>query len=236
MYNNARIIQPELDELLDNPEPRVANIFIIQASRQVGSKYLSAVNCALRSYRDEIYRDDLLTKRIETSIILSGESARQLHGFHTLTTSINHELTAGEISTNHVSVGPAITLAINKLRERKAVYRENQIKCFRPSIFLVTDETQLEDSAEELSNLQTAIHACEQANEFRFFVFYSDGVDKSKLNILSSKHDSISLGGLNFRGLFSWLVGFRSGLGCVSTSSKPDDTIMQLPPVTWATI
>jgi uncharacterized protein YegL len=124
-------------------------------------------------------------------------------------------------------MGAAITEALNMVEERKQDYRSNGISYYRPWVFLITDGAPTDSWAASAA----AVREGESSKKFAFFAI---GVQGANMDILRqiSVREPLSLDGLKFRELFSWL---SSSLRSVSRSTPGTDVPLESPKG-WASV
>jgi uncharacterized protein YegL len=125
-------------------------------------------------------------------------------------------------------MGAAIMQALNMVRDRKQDYKSNGISYYRPWVFLITDggPTDSWQAAAE------AVREGEASKQFAFFAIGVKGANMDVLRKISSARDPLSLDGLKFRELFSWL---SSSLRSVSRSTPGTDVPLEAPKG-WASV
>jgi uncharacterized protein YegL len=125
-------------------------------------------------------------------------------------------------------MGDAMRRALELVKDRKEIYKQNSLDYFRPWIFLITDGRPT-DRGWELAAEQV-----KQEEERKGVVFYAVGVDKADMKVLnrfSSARAPLKLKGLAFTDLFQWLSKSLS----VIAHSRPGEQA-PLPPVGWGEI
>lgn len=107
-------------------------------------------------------------------------------------------------------------------------YRSNGISYYRPWVFLITDGEPT-DSWKEAAE---AIREGEASKQFAFFAIGIKGANMDVLRQISIAREPLSLDGLKFRELFSWL---SSSLQSVSKSTVGSDVPLASPKG-WASV
>jgi uncharacterized protein YegL len=186
---------------------------------------LAELNAGLIQFKDELVADALAAKRVEVAIVSFGPVS-----------TVTDFVTADEFypptlqSAGDTPMGSAIERAVEMVRQRKDVYRANGVAYYRPWIFLITDgaPTDKWDRAAQL------LREGEATKNFQFFAV---GIQGANMDILKqiSVRDPLSLKGLRFRDLFSWL---SNSMSAVSRSTPGDAIPLENPatPQGWASV
>jgi uncharacterized protein YegL len=212
-------------EFADNPEPRCQCLLLLDTSASMQGQPIKQLNDGIITFKDELMADSLASKRVEICIINFGPP-QVLNDWHTVDMFTPPVLEAA----NDTPMGAAIELAIQKVEERKLVYKQQGIAYYRPWIWLVSDGA----PTDAWQQSATKIKAGEEGRKFAFFAV---GVENADMFILSkiATRQPLRLKGLRFRDMFVWLSGSMSQI----SSSQIDDQIKLLNPATpqgWASL
>lgn len=220
---------PEFDakvaSVAENPEQRCPCILLLDVSGSMNGSPIAQLNAGLSTFRESIQKNELASMRVEVAIITFGSVVEVKQDFITV------DQFNAPVLTSHggTPMGQAINTALDKLEERKQIYKQAGISYFRPWVFLITDG----EPTDEWHAAATRIQAMEERKGVTFFVV---GVDKANLTTLAQiapkNRPPVRLLGLNFASMFLWL---SSSLGKVSDSKI--GTQVALPPTTdWTNI
>jgi uncharacterized protein YegL len=243
-------------EFADNPEPRCPVVLVLDTSGSMKGEPVLQLNTALREFSGALKQDHLASLRVELAIITFGSGVRAIdvrsglpdasddvdpnallvrpknkpvpfdarQAFATVDQFRAPVLDAG----GDTPMGEAMRRALELLKARKEVYKQNGLDYFRPWIFLITDGKPT-DRGWELAAEQVR-----QEEERKGVVCYAVGVEKADMNVLarfSAARQPLKLKGLAFGDLFQWLSKSLS----VIAHSRPGEQA-PLPPVGWGEI
>jgi uncharacterized protein YegL len=228
----------DLAEFADNPEPRCPVILVLDTSGSMKGKPIDQLNEAIRTFQKELKADTLASLRVEVAVVSFGGGVRAMdvtgegekigfeaeQAFITADSFAAPELKAG----GGTPMGEAITKSLELLRNRKAIYKQNDADYFRPWLFLITDgkpTDQWKQAAEQ-------VRQEEGRKGLLFFGIGVEGADMEKLDRFTAEgRPPLKLRGLAFNELFQWL---SKSLAAVAHSQIGEQ--VPLPPVGWAEI
>lgn len=188
-------------DFASNPEPRCPCILLLDVSGSMNGRPINELNAGLVTFRDELLADSLALKRVELGIVTFGP----VHVEQPFTSAANF-FPPILFAQGDTPMGAAITKALDMVEERKREYRANGISYYRPWIFLITDGAPTDEW---------------QAAANKVF----QGADMKTLAQISVRQP-LSLQGLQFRELFSWL---SSSLRSVSRSTPGTEVVLEAP-------
>ncbi len=187
-------------EFAENPEPRCPCILLLDTSRSMEGEPISALNAGVRTFRDELVKDSLASRRVEIAVISFDSETQVIQSFVTANQFQPPELTA----KGFTSMGAAINLALDMLQQRKAQYRANGIAYYRPWVLMITDGEPHGEADHVVQEAAQRIHEDEANKRVAFFAV---GVQHAAMKRLSEivVRPPVKLEGLNFHDMFVWL-------------------------------
>ncbi|MFI6678709.1 VWA domain-containing protein [Kribbella sp. NPDC050470] len=205
-----------------NPEPRCPCVLLLDVSYSMRGRPIAELNQGLKEFKEDLESDDLAQKRVEIATVTFGP-VTTLHDF----------VGAGAwdaptlIPQGDTPMGAAIERAIGLVNDRKAEYRANGVKYYRPWIFLITDGAPT-DSWQHAAGL---VKQGEDSKNFAFFAVGVEGAEMQTLDAIAARA-ALKLEGMRFRELFMWL---SASLRSVS-QSVPGTDVPLTPPSGWASV
>ena len=211
-------------EFVDNPEPRVPCVLLLDTSGSMTGAPMAELNEGLVTLKDTLAADSLASRRAEVAIVTFGG----------VVTTIQDFVTAENFQPPHLHasggtpMGEAIMQGLDMIAQRKATYRANGVSYYRPWVFLITD-----GGPNPGDPWQTASVQVKQGEASKTFAFFTVGVEGANFPVLGqlATRAPMKLKGLNFRDLFLWL---SQSMQAVSQSSTGDEDKVNFPPPGWA--
>lgn len=226
-----------LDVNTRNRDPRAACVLVVDVSGSMAGAPIAALERGFAQFTDEIKEDPLARKRTEVAVVTFGHDAKLLVPFQEGRDLVPvHFVIDG--STN---MGAGINLALDEIEERKQEYRDAGLEYFRPWVFLLTDGNP--DPGMEFDNAAIRLNAAEASHGVTVFaVGVGNGVNFDKLRLLSKDRGPLSLDGLKFAEMFSWLSNSMSAVSASNNAGASETDLqamteqIQLAPPGWGSI
>ena len=198
---NAAIPNPlsELD-LIENPEPRLACVILVDTSGSMMGRPIEELNAGIRRLNQEIAKDELTMSRAEICLIAFNHEWDVIQDFGEELDFQNSELNADGGTR---MAGP-IQAALNMIETRKTQYKTHGTPYYRPILMLLTDGEPRHDNPEELERTKDRLSELIENNHLTFFAIGTESADMEFLNSIS-KNTARKLAGTNFVELFQWL-------------------------------
>ena len=206
---------PDEIQFAENPEPRCPCVLLVDVSTSMYGDPITKLNEGLAQFKEELKKDQLASLRVEVAIITFGSTAEVAQDFITADQFEAPTLVAN--GTTMMSAG--VNLALDKIEERKQMYRDNGIDYYRPWLFLLTDGA----PTEEQEVVNAAFSKLKQADSEKRVAAFSVGVEGADMDILTeiSPRRPLMLKGMEFKSMFVWLSQSMSRV----SGSRTDDEI-----------
>lgn len=216
----------EAIEFAENPEPRCPCILLLDTSSSMAGDKIAALNEGLRTFKNDLIKDNLAKKRVEVAVVTFDSNVRVIRDFATADQFDPPTLTAQELT----HTGSAIHKALDILQARKALYRANGIAHYRPWVFMITDG---EPYGEPDVVVEQAARRVKDEENNKRVAFFAVGVEGANINRLGQivVRTPIKLKGLNFKDMFLWLSASMQKV----SQSKPEEQV-PLPPPGWGEV
>jgi uncharacterized protein YegL len=187
---------------------------------------IEALNQGLLSFKDELTKNPLASRRVEVSIVTFDSNINVVQEFVTADQFTPPILTAQGLTT----MGAGIHKSLDLIQERKAQYRSNGVAYYRPWIFMITDGEPQGEPDEAVDQASKRLQDDETSKRVAFF---SVGVENANMTRLSqlAVRTPLKLNGLNFVEMFVWLSASMSAV----SHSKVDEQVA-LPPIGWGSV
>ncbi len=216
----------EAVEFAENPEPRCPCVLLLDTSGSMNGPALDALNLGLRSFKNDIAKDSLASRRVEVAIITFNNHVEVARDFVTADQFDPPTLTARGMT----HMGAAIHKALDMIAARKAQYRANGVAYYRPWVFLITDGAPQGEPDDVVEQAAQRIKADEAAKRVAFFAVGVENADMDRLAKIAVRAP-VKLIGLNFVEMFVWLSASMQKI----SQSQVDDQVA-LPPPGWGTV
>ena len=217
----------EAVEFAENPEPRCPCVLLLDTSGSMNGAPINALSEGGRSFKDELAKDTLASKRVEVAVVTFDSDVRVVQDFVTADRFDPPVLTA----QGYTHMGAAIHQALDMIQARKEQYRTNGIVYYRPWVFMITDG---EPQGEPDDVVDLAAQRIKDDEASKHVAFFAVGVPpKANMTRLGEivVRTPVSLKGLNFVDMFVWLSRSMQAV----SHSKVDDQVA-LPPAGWSTV
>lgn len=213
-------------EFAENPEPRCPCVLLLDTSGSMNGPALQALNNGLQSFKNEIVKDSLASRRVEVAVISFNNEIAVEQDFVTADQFEPPVLTARGMT----HMGAGIHKALDMVQERKAQYRSNGVAYYRPWVFLITDGAPQGEPEDLVEQAAQRIKADEAAKRVAFFAVGVENADMDRLAKIVTR-TPVKLTGLNFVEMFVWL---SASMQKISQSNVEDQ--VALPPPGWGTV
>lgn len=213
------------DDLIENPSPRCACMVVLDTSGSMDGARIHQLNEGLKRFVAALQADDVASCSIDVAVITAGGVVTEQLPFNT---AMNIDHLPDFSATGGTPIGQAVSLALQRLDERKKAYQQTGVAYYQPWLVLISD-------GEPTDSWQQAATQSRQLSEQRKLVVLPIGVDGADLGILGqfSAKPAKQLAGLKFNEFFEWL---SASMSRVSASASTSSTV-QLPKTdSWDTI
>ena len=196
----------EKTEFADNPEPRCAVVLLLDTSGSMHGAPIDELNKGLQEFVKALKADPVAMLRVELALINFGGTVKAID-FVSADQFTPTTLTA----TGNTPMGQAVNRGLEMLKQRKEIYKNNDLDYYRPWMFLITD-------GEPTDVWKATAEDVRQEEMRKGLSFYAVGVENANMQVLSefsAQRQPLKLKGLAFGELFEWL---SKSLSAVSVS------------------
>jgi uncharacterized protein YegL len=216
----------EAVEFAENPEPRCPCVLLLDTSGSMQGEAVEALNKGLQSFKDNLTKDPLASRRVEVAIITFDNEIKVVQDFVTVDNFTPPTLTA----QGQTFMGGGIQKALDLIQARKQQYRAYGVAYYRPWVFMITDG---EPQGEPENVVENAAQRLKGDESNKRVAFFAVGVEKANMARLKELvvRAPVKLVGLNFVEMFVWLSRSMEKVA----QSRTDEQVA-LPPPGWAAV
>lgn len=210
----------ELEDLVDNPTPRVPVSLCLDSSGSMMGDPINELNEGVATFYEAIYSDEIARYSAEINIVTFGP-AKIESDFQTLDQNNRPPVLA---ASGQTPMGEAVKLSLDSLEKRKKEYQDNGVDYYQPWLVLMTDGSPFGGSESVLNEQIERVRSMVLASPAKLTVFpigIGPEADMSVLAKFSPNRSPLKLKGLNFREFFAWLSKSVSKV----SQSTPGDKI-----------
>lgn len=213
-------------EFIDNTNQRTPCVLVLDASGSMAGEPMAQLNAGLEIFAQELKNDAMAAMRVQVLVIAVGgfEDVQILQPW---TDAVDFKPSV--IQANGMTpLGKGMDLALDEVRNQKAVYDANGISSTRPWVIMISDGCPNDFGWE-----QAAQRCRQEESDKRVVVFPigTEGADFAALGQFSNKTPK-KLKGLQFRELFIWLSRSMSTV----SASVPGERISLPATDSWAEV
>lgn len=200
------------NDLINNPSARCACMLVLDTSGSMAGAPIDQLNAGLRQFVQDVQEDELAAYSVELGVITAGGSVQEALPFTTAQSiSSFAPLDAG----GGTPLGEAVSLALQRLEERKAQYKRNGVAYYQPWLVIMSDGSPTD-------SWQYAAAQAQASAANKKLVCLPLGVDGANMAVLSafSNRPGMQLDGLKFREFFKWLSASMSRVSASNSTTS----------------
>lgn len=208
-----------LDDLLDNPTPRVPIAICLDVSSSMNS-VLPELQSGVEKFQKSLCDDEMTLYSAEVTLITFGREIKTIVPFGPPDAMVIPKLQA----FGSTPLGAATLLALESLEKRKKLYSDNGIEYYQPWIVVMTDgdPTDPEQVAAASKKIAPLV---EKKKLTVFLIMIGTRVSPDRIQPLSPNRPPLKIQGTRFEDFFEWL---SSSVSKVSASAPSDNAPIQL--------
>lgn len=179
-------------------EPHLACVLLLDTSGSMSGAPIESLNKGINNFIRQTAMDEMAQKRVDVAIIAFDDEPRLEMDFTPISQMEPIQLTTGGLT----SMGAAVNMAIDKVKERNRFYASLGTQCFKPWIFMITDGAPTDDITAAAQRVQEEENKGSHG-KLKFFALGVSGYDKETLFKFTKR--VMELEDTDFSGIFNWM-------------------------------
>jgi uncharacterized protein YegL len=202
------------EELVNNPTKRCPCLLVLDTSSSMDGEPIAELNQGVAQFIRELQNHDLASASVELGILTFDSEVKERLDFTLVENVRPPQLTADGLT----SMGEGVDRAIQRLRDRRQMYRDNGVSSYVPWLVLMTDGGPTDSWEQAARRLKTL---AEQRKLIVFAVGIGDGCDFTTLGqFCPADRPPVRLSGLNFAAFFHFV---SKSMEQVVSGAAPDE-------------
>lgn len=211
----------ELDDLVDNPTPRVPVSLCLDCSGSMDGEPIRELNEGVATFYKALYSDEVARYSAEISIVTFGPAQLETE-FQTLDMN-NRPPVLG--ASGMTPMGEAVKISLDSLENRKEEYQRNGVDYYQPWLVLMTDGAPNGNRFVLDEQIRRVCSMVENKKLTVFPIGIGKDADMNVLARFSPGRSPLKLKGLNFTEFFTWL---SKSVSKVSQSTPGDKVTLDM--------
>lgn len=192
----------KMEDLVENPSARVPVCLCLDVSGSMEGAPIAELNNGVSLFFDAIREDEVAMYSAEIGIVTFGDGVQNVMDFCSLE---RNPLVPHLNASGLTPMGEAVNLALDKLEERKQMYKKVGVDYYQPWLVLMTDGVPNGDPKELERAIARTVEMVGAKKLTIFPIGIGSSADMSILARFSPNRAPLRLQGLKFNEFFSWL-------------------------------
>lgn len=196
-------LRVKLQDLLDNPAPRVPIACCLDVSGSMSRDKLRELNRGITTFFESVRADRTAAASAETAIITFSNEARLIQDFQT----VGSYSTIPQISeaSGCTAMGTGVTLALDQLEYQKQCFQKTGVDYYQPWLVLMTDGHPYGESRAVTESAAARCREMERDGKLTVYpIAIGEDADLEALQTFTTG-EVLRLKGLCFSEFFQWL-------------------------------
>jgi uncharacterized protein YegL len=211
------------DDTMLNPATRLPVAVVLDTSGSMHGEPIRELASGVELFLEQVGADPDASASCDLAFVSLGAKVRVLRPFGLARAGGLASCLEAEGPT---PMGEGVSLALDLLEHRKALYRSRGVRYFQPWLVLMTDGQPSDDTRRIEQRVSGAV---EQRRLTVFPVAIGPSADLARLRAIAGGVDPVRLKGLDFRAFFRWLSASMSA----TSRSRPGLGVRMPSPFEW---
>lgn len=191
------------EDLVDNPTARVPVCLCLDVSYSMEGLPINELNKGVSLFYEAIKEDEVAAYSAEICIVtFGGFGAQCVSEFSSLQSNPYPPILSAAGGT---PMGEAVNMGLDKLEERKQLYKDVGLDYFQPWLILMTDGAPNGLQSEFDRAVQRTVEMVENKKLTIFPIAIGPQANMNTLSLFSPERTPLKLQGLKFSEFFAWL-------------------------------
>lgn len=206
-----------LQNLIDNPNPRIPVLLCLDVSGSMSGAPISELNRGVQQFIQEMKDDELTRNSTEIAVVTFNDQATCVADF----SSVDDLQVPSLQASGRTATGEGVTMALDMLDARKQCYRSTGVEYYQPILVVMSDGEPNGDPRIKTAAISRIQKLVGERRLSVVSVGIGEGANQMEMDKLSPARSAVHLSGIQFREFFAWLSASVSAVAV----SVPEENV-----------